>query len=344
MYRPIDVEDETYQLKPMNCPFHIAVYKDGYFSYRDLPIRWAELGTVYRYERSGTMHGLFRVRGFTQDDAHIFCLPDQIASEIKGVLDLTEDILSTFGFTEFEVNLSTQPEKSVGGTDLGQSGGRAEGGAGEQGWDYEVDEGGGAFYGPKIDVKILDAIGRKWQCSTVQLDFNLPGALRPQLRRRGERQAETHHDPPRHLRVPRALLRHPHRELRRRVPAVGRPDAGEAPPGDGRGGRLRPGDGGEAARAGVRVDVTSNERLAKLVRNAEKAKVPVMCIVGEQEAKDGTLTVRTYADGDQGAFPAEECVGTPSRTSQRREGREVLRFFFEAAVVPVEPRRAFCRK
>lgn len=175
MYKPIEVEDEIYQLKPMNCPFHVAVYKDGYFSYRDLPIRWAEMGTVYRYERSGTMHGLFRVRGFTQDDAHIFCLPDQIADEIKGVLDLTEEILSTFGFTEFEVNLSTKPEKSVGGPEIWD---KAEGALKEalatKGWDYQVDEGGGAFYGPKIDVKILDAIGRKWQCSTVQLDFNLP--------------------------------------------------------------------------------------------------------------------------------------------------------------------------
>ena len=133
------------------------------------------MGTVYRYERSGTMHGLFRVRGFTQDDAHIFCLPHQIADEIKGVLDLTEDILSTFGFTEFEVNPSTQPEKSVGGPEIwDKAEGALKDALAQKGWDYEVDEGGGAFYGPKIDIKILDAIGRKWQCSTVQLDFNLP--------------------------------------------------------------------------------------------------------------------------------------------------------------------------
>ena len=175
MYQPIKVEEEMYQLKPMNCPFHIVVYQDGYYSYKDLPIRWAELGTVYRYERSGTMHGLFRVRGFTQDDAHIFCLPDQITSEIKGVLDLTEEILSTFGFKDFEVNLSTRPEKSVGDDSIWDT---AESALKDaltlKGWDYIVDDGGGAFYGPKIDIKILDAIGRKWQCSTVQLDFNLP--------------------------------------------------------------------------------------------------------------------------------------------------------------------------
>jgi len=175
MFDEIDVEDEQYQLKPMNCPFHIMVYKNGYYSYRDMPQRWAELGTVYRYEKSGTMHGLFRVRGFTQDDAHIFCLPDQIAGEIRGVLDLTEDILSRFGFTEYEVNLSTRPEKSVGGDDIWEN---AEGALrealGDKGWDFIVDEGGGAFYGPKIDIKIKDAIGRKWQCSTIQVDFNLP--------------------------------------------------------------------------------------------------------------------------------------------------------------------------
>ena len=113
MYQQMQVEEESYQLKPMNCPFHIVVYKDGYYSYRDLPLRWAELGTVYRYERSGTMHGLFRVRGFTQDDAHVFCLPDQITDEITKILDLVEEVLGTFGFKDYEVNLSTRPEKAV---------------------------------------------------------------------------------------------------------------------------------------------------------------------------------------------------------------------------------------
>jgi len=319
MYRPIDVEDETYQLKPMNCPFHVAVYKDGYFSYRDLPIRWAELGTVYRYERSGTMHGLFRVRGFTQDDAHIFCLPDQIASEIKGVLDLTEDILSTFGFTEFEVNLSTQPEKSVGGPEIWN---KAEDALKEalanKGWDYEVDEGGGAFYGPKIDVKILDAIGRKWQCSTVQLDFNLP-----------ERFDLNYVDAANEKRRPIMIHRAIFGSLERFFGILTENYAGAFPlwvaPTQV---RLLPvtdavddyvqETAAKMRAAGVRVDVTSNERLAKLVRNAEKAKVPVMCIVGEQEAKDGTLTVRTYADGDQGAFPAEEVLARVAKANAEK--------------------------
>ena len=175
MYQQMQVEEESYQLKPMNCPFHIVVYKDGYYSYRDLPLRWAELGTVYRYERSGTMHGLFRVRGFTQDDAHVFCLPDQITDEITRILDLVEEVLRTFGFKDYEVNLSTRPEKAVGSDEIWE---RAElalrDSLQRKKWDYIVDDGGGAFYGPKIDIKILDAIGRKWQCSTIQLDFNLP--------------------------------------------------------------------------------------------------------------------------------------------------------------------------
>lgn len=175
LFDQMELEGQHYQLKPMNCPFHIMVFKDGYKSYRDLPKRWAELGTVYRYERSGTMHGLFRVRGFTQDDAHIFCLPEQVTDEIQGVLDLTRNVLSAFGFTEFETYLSTRPENAQGGDEVWD---RAEAALKEaldkSGLPYELNEGDGAFYGPKIDVEIRDAIGRRWQCSTVQLDFNLP--------------------------------------------------------------------------------------------------------------------------------------------------------------------------
>ncbi len=175
MYPRMEVDNTEYQIKPMNCPFHIMIYKTNIRSYRDLPLRWAEIGTVYRYERSGVLHGLLRVRGFSQDDAHIFCRPDQIEQEVLGVLDLTILFLKTFGFDDYEIYLSTRPEKFVGN---------------EEGWDratdalrnaldtkglqYEVDEGGGAFYGPKIDLKIKDVLGRAWQCSTVQVDFNLP--------------------------------------------------------------------------------------------------------------------------------------------------------------------------
>ncbi len=175
MYSPMELDSADYYAKPMNCPFHIMIYKTGKRSYRDLPLRWGELGTVYRYERSGVLHGLLRVRGFTQDDAHIFCTPDQIEDEILEVLQFSMRMWRAFGFDEIKAYLATRPEKSVG----------------EQGnWDraieslrkaleaeqmdYEIDEGGGAFYGPKIDLKVRDALGREWQMTTIQFDFNLP--------------------------------------------------------------------------------------------------------------------------------------------------------------------------
>ncbi|KAG5551616.1 hypothetical protein RHGRI_009884 [Rhododendron griersonianum] len=163
MYDQMKIEEELYQLRPMNCPYHILVYKRKLHSYRDFPIRVAELGTVYRYELSGSLHGLFR------DDAHIFCLEDQIKDEIRGVLDLTEEILLQFGFSKYEVNLSTRPEKAVGGDDIWEKATSAlKDALDDKGWNYQVDDGGGAFYGPKIDLKIEDALGRKWQCSTIQ--------------------------------------------------------------------------------------------------------------------------------------------------------------------------------
>ncbi|KAH7533449.1 hypothetical protein FEM48_Zijuj04G0131700 [Ziziphus jujuba var. spinosa] len=169
MYDQMSIEDELYQLRPMNCPYHILIYKRKLHSYHDFPIRVAELGTVYRYELSGSLHGLFRVRGFTQDDAHIFCLSDQIKDEIRGVLDLTEEMLLQFGFSKYEVNLSTRPEKAVGGDDIWEKATSAlKEALDDKGWSYQIDEGGGAFYGPKIDLKIEDALGRKWQCSTIQ--------------------------------------------------------------------------------------------------------------------------------------------------------------------------------
>ncbi|WP_017942016.1 MULTISPECIES: threonine--tRNA ligase [unclassified Thioalkalivibrio] len=175
MYEPMEDEHQAFQLKPMNCPFHVLMYKDRLHSYRDLPLRWAEMGTVYRREMSGALHGLMRVRGFTQDDAHIFCREDQIEAEVMGVIDLTLEVLQTFGFEKFDVNLSTKPEDAVGSDEIWEHATASLRSAIEKkGLEYSVDEGGGAFYGPKIDIKIHDAIGREWQCSTVQLDFNLP--------------------------------------------------------------------------------------------------------------------------------------------------------------------------
>ncbi len=175
MYSGMDVEGQNYLAKPMNCPFHVTIFKKGQRSYRELPLRWAELGTVYRYERSGTLHGLLRVRGFTQDDAHLFCTRDQMAEELDRTVKFCLNMLKAFGFEKFKLFFSTRPKKFVGDETLWNE---AEAALlkvlQNSGLEYETDEGGGAFYGPKIDIKLVDAIGRSWQCSTVQLDFNLP--------------------------------------------------------------------------------------------------------------------------------------------------------------------------
>jgi threonyl-tRNA synthetase len=176
MYSPMDIDGQAYYAKPMNCPFHIVMYRNRGWSYRELPLRWAELGTVYRYERSGVLHGLLRVRGFTQDDAHLFVRPDQMPEEIDRVLAFCLKMLRAFGFSDFKVYLATRPkEKSVGDDAMWQAAFQALRESVERaGIAYELDEGGGAFYGPKIDIKIKDVLGREWQCSTIQFDFNLP--------------------------------------------------------------------------------------------------------------------------------------------------------------------------
>jgi threonyl-tRNA synthetase len=175
MYQGMKVDEQTYLVKPMNCPFHCTIYKKGLHSYKQLPFRWAELGTVYRYERSGVLHGLLRVRGFTQDDAHLFMTRDQLAGELHRVVEFCLYILRTFGFTEFKLYLATHPAKFVGDPEIWAEAEKALLEVLQKsGLPYEVDPGGGAFYGPKIDLKLLDAIGREWQCSTVQVDFNLP--------------------------------------------------------------------------------------------------------------------------------------------------------------------------
>ncbi|KAG2433186.1 hypothetical protein HYH02_012728 [Chlamydomonas schloesseri] len=309
MYEQMQVEDETYQLRPMNCPFHVSVYKDGYYSYRDLPLRLAELGTVYRYERSGTMHGLFRVRGFTQDDAHIFCLPNQITSEIKGVLDLVEEILGTFGFSDYEVNLSTRPEKSVGSDEIWTT---AEAALVEalnaKGWKYQVDAGGGAFYGPKIDIKIRDAIGRKWQCSTVQLDFNLP-----------ERFDMHYFDDAAAKQRPIMIHRAIFGSLERFFGILIENYMGAFPlwlaPVQVR--LLTVNDNlteyaqsvaAQMRKAGVRCEVVGQASIAKLIRNAEKAKTPVICVVGNKEAEANSLAVRLYGGKELGSLPVQDVI------------------------------------
>ena len=209
-----DAYIQDYYVKPMNCPFHIQCYQFEKRSYRDLPVRYAELGTVYRYEKDGVRHGLFRVRGFTQDDAHIFCTPEQIVQEIKDTVEFAKKMLGKFGFHDIQAYLSTKPAKAVGDPARWEQATQSLRDALDQeGMTYEVDEGGGAFYGPKIDMKIKDALGRPWQLGTVQFDFNLP-----------ERFNLTYVGAD-----GRALLRHPDRALRGRVPAVARAGAGAHP-------------------------------------------------------------------------------------------------------------------
>ena len=305
MFQTMNVEDEEYQIKPMNCPFHCLVYKDTPRSYRDLPIRWAELGTVYRYERSGTLHGLFRVRGFTQDDAHIFCLPTQLEDEIVGVLDLTERILNKFEFKKFDVMLSTRPHESVGDDSIWEKATNALINAlGRKGWSFKIDEGGGAFYGPKIDIKIQDAIGRKWQCSTIQCDFNLPERFGLEY----TASDQSKHQP---IMVHRAIFG----SLERFFGVLIESSAGDFPfwlaPTHL---RLLPVTDdildyctlvkGEAEKRGIRVEIdTSGNRLAKQIRNAEQEKIPVMAIIGEKERDAGELTLRIRKLGEVASMP-----------------------------------------
>lgn len=310
MFDSMDVENQAYQIKPMNCPFHVLTYKHQLHSYRELPLRWAELGTVYRYERSGALHGLMRVRGFTQDDAHIFCLPHQIADEILGVLNLTEQILSDFGFKNYEVNLSTRPEKSVGNDEVWELATSALRQALDtKGCNYIVDEGGGAFYGPKIDIKIQDAIGRLWQCSTIQVDFNLPERFDMEyIAADGSRQ--------RPIMIHRAIFG----SLERFFGILIENYSGDFPlwlaPVQL---RLLPvsDDFREYAesvaislkKTGVRVEIdSSGERLGKQIRTAELEKIPVVAVVGKKEVENQNLSVRTRQSGDLGVLNMDELL------------------------------------
>ena len=303
MFGPMQVDARQFQLKPMNCPFHVLTYAARMRSYRELPIRWAELGTVYRYERPGVMHGLMRVRGFTQDDAHVFCLPEQIGDEILRVLNLTERILSTFDFRSYQIHLSTRPAKSIGDDAVWELATRGLVEALERkGWSYKLDEGGGAFYGPKIDLKIEDAIGRLWQCSTIQLDFNLPERFQLEyVAADGSRQ--------RPIMIHRAIFG----SLERFFGIMTENYAGDFPfwlaPEQI---RLLPVTDevlpyAEALQqrllqVGVRASLDrSGERLGKLIRNGETMKIPVLAVIGTREAEQAQVSLRSRRDGDLGS-------------------------------------------
>jgi len=294
MYAPMEIDDVKYQLKPMNCPFHIGIYKSDKRSYREFPIRWAELGTVYRYERAGALHGLLRVRGFTQDDAHIFCREDQLEEEIFNILDLNLLILEKFGFSEYDIYLSTRPEKSVGSDDIWEKSTDALKQALEKkGLDYELDPGEGVFYGPKIDIKIKDQLGRSWQCSTIQVDFNLPDRFNMAYTGSDNRD----HQP---IMIHRALMG----SLERFVGVLIEHYAGVFPlwfaPVQARILNITDDQAeyceavySELRKAGVRVEKDlRNEKLNRKIREAQMGKIPYMLIIGEKEKENGTITVR----------------------------------------------------
>jgi len=302
MYSPIDVDDQEYYLKPMNCPFHILMYKTALRSYRELPMRLAELGTVYRYERAGVLHGLLRVRGFTQDDAHIFCRPDQLEDEVRGVLELTFALLGAFGFKDYVIYLSDRPEKYVGEVEEWDRATEAlESTLRGMELEYQRDQGGGAFYGPKIDVKIKDAIGRDWQCTTVQFDFNLP--RRFDLGYVGEDGQE--HRP---YMVHRAILGSMERFMGVLIehyggafPAWLAPVQAVIIPIADRHMDYARSAGKKLEAAGLRVVVDDGkERMNLKIRQAQLEKVPYMMIVGDREAESDTLAVRLRSGEDLG--------------------------------------------
>jgi threonyl-tRNA synthetase len=321
MFGPMEVDERQYQLKPMNCPFHVLTYASKLRSYRELPIRWAELGTVYRYERPGVMHGLMRVRGFTQDDAHVFCLPEQISDEILRILNLTERILSTFDFSNYEINLSTKPDKAIGDDAVWELATKGLIEALERkGWAYKIDEGGGAFYGPKIDLKIEDAIGRMWQCSTIQLDFNLPERFElDYIAADGSKQ--------RPIMIHRAIFG----SLERFFGIMTENYAGDFPfwlaPEQI---RLLPVTDevlgyveelqSQLKAAGVRASIDrSGDRLGKLIRTGEQMKIPVLAVIGAKEAEQGAASLRSRRDGDLGVITKERLITTAQSANQDRE-------------------------
>jgi threonyl-tRNA synthetase len=304
MYSPITIDEQEYYLKPMNCPFHILAYKAQTRSYRDLPLRWAELGTVYRYERSGVLSGLMRVRGFTQDDAHIFCTPEQMGAEISEVLRFSLHMLNTFGFKKYRVYLSTRPADAVGEPKRWEDAQNALRRVIEENkLEFKVDEGGGAFYGPKIDIKIEDALAREWQATTIQFDFNEPERFdmvyagadgkehRPYMIHRAllgswerffglliEHYAGAFPTWLAPVQVKIIPVADRHLENAKKIVA-------------------------ELKNRGIRVEVDDrSERMNLKIRQAQLEKVPYMLVIGDKEAADNTVSVRRRS-GEQ--LPAQ---------------------------------------
>jgi threonyl-tRNA synthetase len=295
MYSPLDIDEESYFLKPMNCPFHIMIYKNSLRSYRDLPLRWAEWGTVYRYERSGVLHGMMRVRGFTQDDAHIFCSPEQMPEEIDRVLNFCLHILRGFGMKEFHAYLATRdPDKSPGDSERWDDATEALRSALERAkLPFDIDEGGAAFYGPKIDLKMIDALDREWQLSTIQFDFNLPDRFDLTYVAEDGKQ----HRP---YMIHRALLGSMERFMGVLVEHYGgafpfwlAPTQAVLIPITDRNLPYVEKAAEKLRENGIRIKVDSRaDRMGAKIRDAEKLKIPYMLVVGDREEEAGTVAPR----------------------------------------------------
>jgi threonyl-tRNA synthetase len=304
------VEDKEFVLKPMNCPGHILIYKSKNRSYRELPLRFFEMGTVYRHEKAGVLHGLLRVRGFTQDDAHIFCLPEQLKDEIKAIIDFVFDVMKVFGFSEVGIELSTRPQKHIGSDEDWQKATSAlEESLKEKGLSYEINEGEGAFYGPKIDIKLKDALNRKWQCATIQCDFALP-----------KRFNLTYIDSSGTEKQPIMLHRVILGSIERFIGALIEHYAGSLPvwlapvqvavipiKAEFAEFAARVKERLENAEARVKIDMRS-ETLDKRIREAELEKIPYILVIGAREAKQETVAVRKKGAGDIGAVSLEDFI------------------------------------
>ncbi len=321
MYPSMEMDNAEYYAKPMNCPFHILIYKTSMRSYRELPLRWAELGTVYRYERSGVLHGLLRVRGFTQDDAHIFCAPSQVEDEIHTVLKFSLDMLGAFGFTDIKAYLATRPEKSVGEEkDWNTAIESLRKAVEAAGLAYEVDEGGGAFYGPKIDLKLKDALGREWQMSTVQFDFNLPERFDMTFVDSDGREK-------RPFMVHRALLGSLERFFGvliehyggafpvwlAPVQAVVIP---VAPAFDEYARTVK----NALAETGIRVDADLRDsRMNAKIRDAQHQKIPYMLVVGGREEDERAVSIRMRTGDKKDGIALDEAVAFIGEKIRKRE-------------------------
>jgi len=308
LYSPIKIDEEEYLIKPMNCPFHVKVYNSKIRSYRDLPLKYAELGTVYRYERSGTLHGLTRVRGFTQDDAHLICTPEQVPDELEKLVKHGLKMLKDFGFEDYTIYLSTRPEKSAGSDSRWRlATNTLKNVLKESKLNYEIDSGGGVFYGPKIDIKIKDSLKREWQCTTIQFDFNLPERFKMKYIDKDGKEQEP-------FMIHRALLGSMERFFGVLIEHYGgafplwlSPIQAEVIPISEKYNKYAKEVAEKLNNFRVKIN-TSDETLGKKIREGEMQKTPYLIIVGEKEKGNKTISVRERTKGDIGELSIDKFI------------------------------------